>query len=62
MQAWIVKHKREVGKFLHAMDSGGTHAFLFPFVYPHQEAAAATVNEAKRPDDWRVVEVEITEK
>jgi|688.fasta_scaffold1697480_2 hypothetical protein len=61
MQAWIVKHVR-LSLYLHSKLEARTRVDRLPQIYWHREAAINGVEHMEVPDDWRVVEVEITEK
>lgn len=61
MQAWIVKHVRVDDKYANGGDEGlGAH--IVPRVFWTEKGADDAKAYMQVPEDWKVVEVEITEK
>jgi hypothetical protein len=61
MQAWIVKHVREQLYFC-PDEATRTKIDRRPMVFWSAEGADISVRRMQVPADWKVVEVEITEK
>lgn len=60
MQAWIVKHVPS-GGYVDRPDDDWMVVGI-PYLFSTPEYASEWVNNSKSPKDWKVVEVEITEK
>ena len=61
MQAWIVKHVRVDYMYANG-GSDGFGAFSVPSVFWTERGADDAKAYMQVPEDWKVVEVEITEK
>jgi hypothetical protein len=62
MQAWIVKHKGFEGVYLLGIDGGKAIFGARPDFWWSRGLAQLAAERSGRPEDWQVVEVEITEK
>ncbi len=61
MQAWIVKHVRLLDLFVNDGERC-KRAYYVPRIFWTVECADEAREDMQVPEDWKVVEVEITEK